>query len=345
MAIELPDVDRSNLFRDYHPGAGYAGNLTTDRTGRQVTGSQGRPMVAIPQELPELSEARLFDRRISLVNRVKSFIDLFISWVRRTPTKGQKSYIEALHHKVSGQALTEDQVNDFYKSGKILVQINTPESFAAMLMVSYGLAELLSSQEDLLVVKFIRPENNESLEQKTSELLNQFRIDKLINQAHTFMRSYFSGVDEECHMAIAAECVEAAAEKVIESLIASPVCLESVFDKVATFNFWLSVRYMLDGKVAFQADDAPNEFDKIFDSGRGVHAVIGKDHINPFLLRVAPQILETPLSDNASQTAQRVKASAPYLMLWLADRLGMEPTRQRCSVDEAALIKQALEQL
>lgn len=127
-------------------------------------------------------------------------------------------------------------------------------------MVQFGLAKFLPSHEGMVVVKFIRPKNNEVLEQSACELLDKCRKDRLYMQAHNFLRSNFSTVNEESHIGIASECLESEAEKVLESLVATPVNLELVFDKISSFNLWLSICYVLDGKTSIQTEDEPNEF-------------------------------------------------------------------------------------
>lgn len=335
--------------QDCHP----AEETPKNRTGRMLDAHLTLKVLGRTQELPDISQTRLFDRHVSVVKKMNAFVDVFIAWVMKRPTKTQKKFLSALHYKVMGESLSENKVNGLFKNLTVKAPVTTDYADACILMVQFGLAKFLPSPEDLVVIKFLRPENNESLEQGASELLNQCRKNRLNMQAHNFLRSHFSAVDEECHMGLVAECLEATAEKVLESLVAAPVNLGLIFNKISVFNFWLSIRCILDGKIALQTEDAPNEFDKIFDNVKGIKKFIGQKTIDPFLLRAVPQIIENELSDDASQETRRVKASAPLLILWLADRLDKEIVQERsdkeivqkCTDEEIVQIKEALEQL
>ena len=151
--IELSDFS-APAFCNNPPAV--SGEAATDRTGRGVAVKPGKVMLS--RELPELRRVSLLDRDISLVNKVKLFVDIFLSWVRGSPTLQQKNYITTLHQKITGETLSETQANTLFNKGIIQAPVNTDDAYALTIMVQFGLARFKPSNENVLKVKLIRPD-------------------------------------------------------------------------------------------------------------------------------------------------------------------------------------------
>ncbi|MDP0563495.1 MAG: hypothetical protein QS721_14685 [Candidatus Endonucleobacter sp. (ex Gigantidas childressi)] len=328
-----------------------------DSAGRMVDiNLEAKPLFNL-KELPELSRKVASSKDGSLFGRMRTYakvsVNRFTCWARGRPTKQQQSYLSALFYKTTGSNLLDSKAGGIFGM-TAKVPINTDDAAGLTMMVRFGLAEFLPSKEGQLAVRFKRLKNNKTLENSALELLNQSRKDRLKMEAHRFLKSSFPGVDEKYHIDLAEEKMRSSAGDVIKSMTANPVCLENFFSVVSDFNSWLSMRCIFDGKTAIEADDAPHEFDKIFDDVSIKKDFTGTSSVDPFLLRAAPEMLKAELSDDASPKTKRVKASAPLLVLWLANRLGKEVMQGERSEKEKVLesdynevgeIKKAIEHL
>ncbi|MDP0589946.1 MAG: hypothetical protein QS748_12500 [Candidatus Endonucleobacter bathymodioli] len=333
---------------------GGAAKPGVDSAGRMVDINLEAKAVFNLQELPDLSRKGIFSRNISLIGKMKILANIavnrFTSWARGRPTKEQQSYLSALFYKATGSVLQDGKAGGIFDM-TAKVPINTDDAAGLTMMVQFGLAEFLPSKEDQLAVRFKRPKNNKALENSAVELLSQSRKDRLKMEAHSFLTLKFPDVDEKDHINLAEGKMRSSAGDVIKSMTAEPVCLGDIFSLVSDFNSWLSIRYIFDGKTAVQA---ANEFDKIFDDVSIKKHFTGISSVPSFLLRAAPEMLKAELSDDANPKTKRVKASAPLLILWLANRLGKEVVQGERSEkedvrerddNEVGEIKKAIENL
>lgn len=122
-------------------------------------------------------------------------------------------------------------------------------------------------------------------------------------------------------------------------------------DAVANFNYWTSISYRLKGKVEMQPEDIADELDKLWGKIKGT--LPDGACIDPVLSRAAGFITAMDPGDEdiaegpkpLSHMGRRVKASAPLVILWLEEKMGMEAVREQGSREECQMIENALREL